>query len=140
MTVGTFAMPSRRKRAGTLLAISVALAGMVPMATLGPVSHAKESVTILQGVTACKRWCDNHRRGNERSKCRDNCERYWACNGRDSTAATCRTVKEALDSQSSVTGKPTTGGKPAPTGVTSPTKSTVKENGASSAPAPGSAP
>lgn len=61
-----------------------------------PAVIAKERQTVQQGMGACKKWCDNNRKGNEHTKCYQNCEIYWACNGSDSTALQCSNIKGAF--------------------------------------------
>lgn len=75
-------IPDRR------MALAVALGVLVLAGATVPVL-AKENKTMQQGVGVCKAWCDANRRGAEQQKCSSNCERYWLCNGSDSTTQTC---------------------------------------------------
>lgn len=70
-----------------IVAFALIAASLVPMP--GP-AGARENQTMLEGVTACKRACDRMNRTVEsQHRCYVQCERYWLCNGRDSTASTC---------------------------------------------------
>ena len=73
---------------------TIALGILTQLASVGLApAAAKEPKTILEGVTACKKWCDEHNRTEKsRQECKDNCERYWACNGSDSTPKICKAV------------------------------------------------
>jgi hypothetical protein len=74
---------------------------------------AKERRTVAEGLAACRQWCEAHNRTlPSRSQCIANCEKYWACNGSDSTANTCRLVLEALPGKS-----PPVGPAPRPGGA-----------------------
>ena len=51
---------------------------------------AKEKQSMKNGVAACKRWCDGSNSTTDSQRvCYVKCEKYWLCNGRDSTASTC---------------------------------------------------
>lgn len=75
---------SSRKLAA-IIAVGVAvLAGAVVPAL------AKERQTMRDGVRACKAFCDrNNTTIGSQHSCYVRCERYWMCNGRDSTTTTC---------------------------------------------------
>lgn len=62
---------------------------------------AKERQTMKNGVAACKQWCDqNNKTVPNQSACYTACEKYWLCNGSDSTAITCQDGKNlAVESQ-----------------------------------------
>lgn len=84
------------------LFVGVAMAGF----TAGP-SLARESKTMFQGVTACKAWCDaNNQTLNSQHRCYVGCERYWMCNGSDSTTTTCADKPAAVREQGPVTPTP----------------------------------
>ncbi len=56
----------------------------------GSGASAKENKPISQGVAECKQWCDTHNKTVAgQHACYVNCEKYWGCNGSDSTAQTC---------------------------------------------------
>ena len=51
---------------------------------------AKERISISRGTAACKAWCDkNNATAESAGQCYIRCERYWLCNGSDSTADSC---------------------------------------------------
>jgi hypothetical protein len=82
----------RRMRATALRVTAFALAA-VAFAALGQMALAKEIMTIKQGMEACVAWCEKkNKTPHSIGKCRRSCERYWACNGSDSTAETCQAV------------------------------------------------
>jgi len=71
------------------IAALIAIGALVLGASVAP-ALAKETRTMLSGVTACKAECDRiNRTINSQHICYVNCERYWMCHGRDSTATTC---------------------------------------------------
>jgi ribosomal protein S27E len=73
------------RRAGCAFAL-----GLVFLAATGPAVFAKEKVPMAKGVAACKGWCDkNNSTVSSQSACYSACEKYWLCNGSDSTASTC---------------------------------------------------
>lgn len=81
------------------LVVGVVMAGF----TAGP-SLARESKTMFEGVTACKAWCDsNNQTLSSQHRCYVRCERYWMCNGSDSTATTCADKPAAVREQGPVT-------------------------------------
>ncbi|MBL8559847.1 MAG: hypothetical protein JNM47_14080 [Hyphomonadaceae bacterium] len=91
---------SARKIAAIVALGAFALAGSVV-----PVL-AKERQTMSQGVRACKAWCDaNNRSVGAQHTCYVRCERYWMCNGSDSTASTCAD-KPPLSRATDVTPEP----------------------------------
>ena len=73
-----------RKLAALFVLGAAVLAGSVVPAL------AKERQTMSQGVRACKAWCDgNNSTVGSQHACYVRCERYWMCNGSDSTTTTC---------------------------------------------------
>jgi hypothetical protein len=96
--------PARRfsPRLGVALFVGVLMAAV----TAGP-TLARESKTMLQGVTACKAWCDaNNQTLSAQHRCYVGCERYWMCNGSDSTTTTCADKPAAVREQGPVTPPP----------------------------------
>lgn len=82
----------KRLTVAGLLAAAVLAGATVPVL-------AKERQTMLAGVTACKASCDrNNRTLPSQHRCYVACERYWMCNGSDSTATTCAD-KPAVDAR-----------------------------------------
>jgi hypothetical protein len=82
----------RKAIAATALGVLVLAGATVPVL-------AKERQTMLQGVTACKATCDRiNRMIPSQHRCYVACERYWMCNGSDSTATTCAD-KPAVDAR-----------------------------------------
>jgi hypothetical protein len=74
---------------------------------------AKERQTVNDGWNACVKWCDDHNKtDNSRSTCYKNCEKYWKCNGSDSTPELCRSAgAAAIAPPTSVLPPPTTNPK-----------------------------
>lgn len=102
-----------RTAAGAVLSLLVA--------TGTDVAHAKERQTMKNGVAACKQWCDqNNKTVPNLSACYIACEKYWLCNGSDSTAATCQEGKNLAADRGAGT-QPNPGGKPQPPAATTPT-------------------
>ena len=57
---------------------------------------AKENKTVNDGWNACVSWCDAHNKTqNSRDICYKNCEKYWKCNGSDSTPELCSSAAAA---------------------------------------------
>ncbi len=74
---------------------------------------ALENQTAAQGSKACIDWCNAHRTGDELSKCKDNCIKYWSCNGSDAkTNADAIALCGSYGSAAQTTVNPT---KPKPT-------------------------
>jgi hypothetical protein len=59
------------RRAGRMISASVGL----------------ENQTIVEGLAACRAWCDQHNRTEKsENECKDQCAKYWYTNGRISNA------------------------------------------------------
>lgn len=76
---------------------SALVLGLLVLAGASSAALAKEKQTVKAGMGACKQWCDKNRTGIQRTECYKGCERYWACNGSDSTVALCKGVTGSLD-------------------------------------------
>lgn len=69
---------------------AVAAIGMAVFVTSPIPGWARESQTMKSGVTACKAACDRlNKTVASQHACYVACEKYWLCNGRDSTRSTC---------------------------------------------------
>ena len=66
--------------------------GFLIVTGTGSAALALEKQTIANGLAQCNAWCDGHRSGSEKNKCKDQCARYWNCEGSDSTNKTCDTT------------------------------------------------
>lgn len=83
------------KATQTIFAIAVLVTGIAASE-----STAKESKTMYEGVTACRKWCKEHNKTvASQSQCGDNCEKYWACNGSDSTPQICKDIRDGGKAQ-----------------------------------------
>jgi hypothetical protein len=64
----------------------LAAGALLLAATLSP-SQALENTTVLDGITACNTWCEQHNPpGNSRNACLTQCRKYWYCNGKDAAS------------------------------------------------------
>ena len=70
-------------RVGGAFAVAVlVLAGSITT------SLALEKLTVLQGMAACFKWCDeNNKTENSRDACKHQCNKYWWCNGSDAKSS-----------------------------------------------------
>ena len=73
--------------AGTVVLFAVAVC------TFGGSAFAREKLTVAQGTTICYNWCAANRAGNAVASCRNGCDAYWQCNGRDANATACSLVR-----------------------------------------------
>jgi hypothetical protein len=70
--------------------LAVAVIGMAALVTSPTAGWARESQTMKSGVAACKASCDKlNKTVASQHACYVACEKYWLCNGRDSTKSTC---------------------------------------------------
>ncbi len=50
---------------------------------------ALEKKTVLDGMADCMTWCEKHNPpGNSRNACKNQCRKYWYCNGKDAATYT----------------------------------------------------
>ncbi len=73
-------------QAGIRSLILAASAFAVAMMLVGTMTQAValESKSVLDGMAACYKWCDQHNPpGNSRNVCKNNCKKYWYCHGSD---------------------------------------------------------
>ena len=64
-----------------------AVGALIMAGTVAP-SLALEAKSVADGLNACEKWCDANNPGPANNlKCKQNCVKYWCCNGSDARSA-----------------------------------------------------
>lgn len=98
------------KRAFIRVGGAFAVGALILAGTIGP-SLALEKQTVANGLAACDKWCDANNPGPVNNlKCKQNCLKYWCCNGSDARTETNRACCKNAGGVTGITTKTPTQG------------------------------